>query len=41
MSPGAEKYTDCFSAGGQDRLNNCPRYYTKLSDAEAPVMLDL
>ena len=36
---GAVEYNDCISAEGQDPHNKCPRYDTKQSDGEAPVML--
>ena len=38
---GAAEYTDCTSAEGKDSTNECPRYDTKQSDGEAPVMLEL
>ena len=42
QSAGAVEYIDCFSAEGQDPLpNECPRYDTKQSDSEVPVMLEL
>ena len=43
QSAGAVEYTDCFSAGVGKILprNDCPRYDTKQSDGEAPVMLEL
>ena len=41
QSAGAAEYTDCFSVEGQDFSNECPRYDTKQSDGEAPVMLEL
>ena len=41
-SAGAVEYTDCNSVEGQDPTpNECPRYDTKQSDDEAPVMLEL
>ena len=39
QSAGAEEYTDCTSAEEQDPTNECPRYVTKQSDDEVPVML--
>ena len=41
QSTGAVEYTDCISTEGEDSPNECPRYYTKQSDGEAPVMLEL
>ena len=38
---GAVKYTDCISAEGLRRTSPRPRYYTKQSDGQAPVMLKL
>ena len=39
---GAVEYTDCISAEGWDALRNeCPRYDTKKSDGEVPVLLKL
>ena len=39
---GAVEYTDCFSAEGSDPLSDeCPRYTTKQSDGEIPVVLGL
>ena len=38
---GAVEHTDCFSAEGEDSPNECPRYDTKQSDGEIPVMLEL
>ena len=38
---GAIEYTDCFSAEGVRPPNECPRYDTKQSDGDVPVMLDL
>ena len=37
------EYADCISAEGYviTPLNECPRYDTKQSDGEAPVMLEL
>ena len=35
---GAAEYTNCISAKGEDSHNECPRYETKQSDDEAPVM---
>ena len=35
---GAVEYTDCISERGKTLPNECPRYDTKQSDAEAPVM---
>ena len=37
----AVEYTDCFSTVGLDSPNKCPRYDTKQSDGEVPVMLEL
>ena len=40
-SAGTVKYTNCFSADGQDPpLNKCAGYDTKQSDGEIPVMLE-
>ena len=41
QSAGAAKYTDCFSAEGQNSPNECPKFDTKQSDGEAPLMLEL
>ena len=41
QSAGAVEYTDRISAEWQDSPNECPRYNTKQSDSEAPVMLEL
>ena len=42
QSTGAVEYTDCTFAEGEDPPpNECPRYDTKQSDGEAPVMLEL
>ena len=41
LSAGAIEYTDCFSADGQDPLNECPGYNSKQSDDEALLMLEL
>ena len=41
QTAGAAEYTDCISAHGYDSSNECPGYYTKQSDGEAPVMLEL
>ena len=39
---GAVEYTDCTSAEGYPPpTNECPRYDTKQSDSEVPVMLGL
>ena len=38
---GAVECTDCSSAEGYDLPNECPRYDTKQSDGEVPVMLGL
>ena len=38
---GAVDYTDCPSAEGYNPHNECPRYDTKQSDVEIPVMLGL
>ena len=38
---GALEYTVYISAEGQDSPTDCPRYDTKQSDGEAPVMLEL
>ena len=35
---GAIEYTDCFSAEGLDSSNECPRYDTKQSNGEVPVL---
>ena len=38
----AVEYTHCFSDEGYNPLHHeCPRYDTKQSDGEVPVMLDL
>ena len=36
----AVEYTNCFSAEGQEPLNECYRYYIKQSNGEVPVMLN-
>ena len=41
LSAGAVEYTDCFSAEGQDSLNECPGFDTKQSDGKASGMLEL
>ena len=41
QSAGAVEYTDSISAEGFDSPNECPRYDTKQSDGEIPVMLEL
>ena len=41
QSAGAVEYTNCFSAEGKSTSNECPRYDTKQSDGEVPVMLEL
>ena len=43
QSAGVVKYTDCFSAEGLDPSlhNEYPRYDTKQSDGEVPVILEL
>ena len=42
QSAGAVEYTDCFSAEGvRPPPKECPRYDTKQSDGEVPVMLGL
>ncbi len=38
---GAVGYTDCTAAGRYNPRNECPRYDTKQSDGEIPVMLGL
>ena len=38
QSAGPVEYTDCFSASGQTSPNECPRYDTKQSDGEVPVL---
>ena len=39
---GAVEYIDCISRGVRPPLpNECPGYYTKQSDGEVPVMLEL
>ena len=40
-SAGAVEFTDYLSAGGYLRPKECPRYDTKLSDSEVPIMLEL
>ena len=40
-SAGTVEYIDCIAAEGQDFPNECPRYDTKQSDSEVPVMLEL
>ena len=37
----AAEYTNCISAEKLDSPNECPKYDTKLSDGEAPAMLEL
>ena len=37
----ATEYTECFSAEENDSPNECPRYDTKQSDGEVPVMQGL
>ena len=39
QSAGAVEYTYFFSAEGYDPYNECPRYDTKKSDCEVPVIL--
>ena len=41
QSAGAVEYTDCISTVGKDSSKECPRYDTKQSDGEVPVMLEL
>ena len=42
QSTGAAEYTDCTSAAGVSPPPNvCPKYDTKQSDGEVPVMLEL
>ena len=42
LSAGTLEYTDCFSAEGKNHPpNECPKYDTKLSDGEVPVILEL
>ena len=41
QSAGAAEYTNCIAAEGLDTSSECPRYDTKQSDCEAPVMLEL
>ena len=41
QSAGAVEYTDCTSAEGLDPCNECPRYDTKQTDSEVPVMWEL
>ena len=41
QSTGAVEYTNCISAEGLGLPNECPRYYSKQSDGEVPVMLEL
>ena len=36
-----EEYTVFFSAAGQGRTSECPRYDVKQSDGKAPVILEL
>ena len=36
---GAVEYTDYFSEEGEDIPNECPRFDTKQSDGEVPVIL--
>ena len=39
QSPGAVEYTNCiYGDGYPPHLNRCPRYDTKPSDSEAPVL---
>ena len=40
QSAAAVEYTDCTSADGYPPPE-CPRYDTKLSDGETPVILEL
>ena len=37
----AAEYTDCISAEESDFPNECPRYDTKQSNSETPVILEL
>ena len=37
---GAVVYTGCISIERYDSLNECPRYDTKQSDGEAPLVLE-
>ena len=37
QSAWAVEFTDCISAEGLDSSNECPGYYTKQSDDEAPI----
>ena len=39
QSDGAVEYTHCICVERLDSSNECPRYDTKQSDDEAPVML--
>ena len=41
LSAGAVQYTDSTFADRLDVLNECPRYDTKQSDDEVPVLLEL
>ena len=41
QSGGVAEYTECIGAEGLDSPNESPRYETKQSDVEAPVMLEL
>ena len=41
QSAGAVEYTDCIYAVGSDSSNECPRYDTKPSNGEAPIMMEL
>ena len=41
QSTGTVEYTDCLSTEGNTPHNECPRYGSKLSNGEVPVMLDL
>ena len=38
---GTVEYTDCFSAGRVRPPNECPKYDSKQSDGEVPVMQEL
>ena len=40
-SAGALESTDCFSVKGYDNSKECPRYDSKQSEGEAPVILEL
>ena len=41
QSAGAVEYTNCIFAEEYNSPNECPRYDTKQSDGEVPVMLEL